>query len=99
MIRHGESGVIQPVSKTRDVKVLCSVDGATRCSCRVPGPDHRARQHETQSLLNQENDAIRRRRKLYLIRLAKDLHVAAELLTPILVELMIHQYALVKQVC
>src|SRR5438876_5515693 len=98
MIAMLEAGVVQTVSEPRDLKSARGVNRSARCGSGVSGARKRARQRNADSRLNQQDQSLSCRGKLNLVRMAIELNVRSYLIAPFLVELLVHQHALVEKV-
>src|SRR5882672_6180721 len=93
-----KSGPVETISHARDLKISGRVNRAARSGRRVPGPGERTRKRNAQPVLHNQSDAVHCRSQLDLIRIAVQLNVAAELAAPPVVEFLIYQQALMKQI-
>src|SRR5882724_7751124 len=93
-----KSRPVETISHARDLKISGRVNRAAGSGGRVPGPGERTRKRDAQPVLHNQRDAVHRRSQLDLIRIAIQLNVAAELAAPAVVEFLIYQQALMKEI-
>src|SRR6266446_1502930 len=93
-----KSRPVETISHTRDLKIPGRVNRAAGSGRRVPGPGERTRERNAQPVLHDQSDAVHCRSQLNLIRIAIKLNVAAELAAPPVVEFLINQQALMKEI-
>src|SRR6266480_4472998 len=93
-----KSRPVETISHARDLKISGCVNRAAGSGRRVPGPGERTRKRDAQPVLHNQRDAVHRRSQLDLIRIAIQLNVAAELAAPAVVEFLIYQQALMKEI-
>src|SRR5216684_1992536 len=93
-----ESRPVETISHACDLKVSGRVNRAAGSGRRIPGTGERTGERNAQPVLHNQSDPVYRRSQLDLIGIAIELDVAAELAAPPVVEFLVNQQALMKEI-